>query len=39
VGARRANTHLTQLDGDHSVHTTDPEGFGTAVKDFLDTLG
>ncbi|GAB2790260.1 alpha/beta fold hydrolase [Amycolatopsis magusensis] len=36
--ARRANTHLAELDGDHFVHTTDPQGFATAVKDFLDTL-
>ncbi|MEV7097270.1 alpha/beta hydrolase [Amycolatopsis sp. NPDC051045] len=36
--ARRANTHLAELDGDHFVHTTDPQGFGAAVKDFLDTL-
>ncbi|MFJ7217753.1 alpha/beta fold hydrolase [Amycolatopsis sp. NPDC098790] len=37
--ARRANTHLAELDGDHFVHTTDPRAFGAAVKDFLDTLG
>lgn len=38
IVARRAHTHLTELDGDHFVHTTDPQGFAAAVKDFLDTL-
>lgn len=39
IVARRAGTRLAELDGDHFVHTTDPEGFAAAVKDFLDTLG
>ncbi|GAA4616607.1 alpha/beta hydrolase [Actinoallomurus liliacearum] len=39
IVARRANTRLAELDGDHFAHTTDPDGFATAVKDFLDTLG
>ncbi|MEV5755091.1 alpha/beta hydrolase [Actinoallomurus sp. NPDC052308] len=39
IVARRANTRLAELDGDHFAHTTDPDGFAAAVKDFLDTLG
>lgn len=36
--ARRPGTRLAELDGDHFVHTTDPDGFAAAVKAFLDTL-
>ncbi|GAA4483521.1 alpha/beta hydrolase [Actinoallomurus oryzae] len=38
IVARRANTRLAELDGDHFAHTTDPDGFAAAVKNFLDTL-
>jgi pimeloyl-ACP methyl ester carboxylesterase len=38
IVVRRANTQLVELDGDHFVHTTDPDGFAAAVKTFLDTL-
>ncbi|MEU8277579.1 alpha/beta fold hydrolase [Microbispora bryophytorum] len=38
IVARRANTRLAELHGDHFAHTTDPDGFAAAVKDFLDTL-
>jgi pimeloyl-ACP methyl ester carboxylesterase len=39
IVARRANTRLAELDGDHFAYTTDPDGFAAAVKNFLDTLG
>ena len=38
IVTRRANTRLVELDGDHFVHTTNPDGFATAVQTFLDTL-
>ncbi|ETK35343.1 alpha/beta fold hydrolase [Microbispora sp. ATCC PTA-5024] len=38
IAARRANTRLAEIDGDHFAHTTDPDGFAAAVKGFLDTL-
>ncbi|MQY03751.1 Haloalkane dehalogenase [Actinomadura sp. RB68] len=39
IVARRPGTRLAELDGDHFVHTNDPQGFATAVGDFLATLG
>jgi pimeloyl-ACP methyl ester carboxylesterase len=39
IVARRANTRLAELGGDHFAYTTDPDGFAAAVKNFLDTLG
>ncbi|GAA0365000.1 alpha/beta hydrolase [Actinoallomurus spadix] len=39
IVGRRAGTRLSELDGDHFAHTTDPDGFATAVRDFLETLG
>ncbi|GAA0954224.1 alpha/beta hydrolase [Actinocorallia libanotica] len=36
--ADRPGTRLAELDTDHFVHTADPEGFATAVRDFLTTL-
>ncbi|TDD86837.1 alpha/beta hydrolase [Actinomadura darangshiensis] len=38
IVTRRAGTRRAELDGDHFVHTTDPQGFATAVNAFLDTL-
>ncbi|MEU6750627.1 alpha/beta hydrolase [Spirillospora sp. NPDC046719] len=38
IVARRPGTRLARLDGDHFAHTTDPDGFAAAVKEFLDTL-
>lgn len=38
IVARRPGTRLARLDGDHFAHTTDPDGFAAAVKEFLETL-
>lgn len=38
MAARRPNTRLVELATGHTVHETDPTGFATTVRAFLDTL-
>ncbi|MFF1560725.1 alpha/beta fold hydrolase [Streptomyces sp. NPDC058279] len=38
MAARRPDTRLVELPTGHTVHETDPVGFGTAVRTFLDSL-
>jgi pimeloyl-ACP methyl ester carboxylesterase len=38
MAERRPSTRLVELDADHFVHAQDPEGFTTAVREFLDGL-
>ncbi|MEU8435621.1 alpha/beta hydrolase [Streptomyces sp. NPDC029216] len=38
MAARRPRTRLAELATGHTVHETDPEGFATTVRTFLDTL-
>ncbi|POM26034.1 Tropinesterase [Actinomadura rubteroloni] len=38
IVARRPNTRVAELDGDHFAHATDPEAFTAAVRTFLMTL-
>ncbi|MFJ9371221.1 alpha/beta fold hydrolase [Nocardia sp. NPDC101769] len=35
---RRPRTRMVELDTDHFVYTTDPDGFATAVNEFLTDL-
>ncbi|MGH4036057.1 alpha/beta fold hydrolase [Actinomycetota bacterium Odt1-20B] len=36
--ARRPHTRLAELATGHTVHSTDPDGFATTVRSFLNTL-
>ncbi|MFI6170646.1 alpha/beta fold hydrolase [Nocardia sp. NPDC051052] len=35
---RRPNTHLVELDTDHFIYATDPDGFAKTVNEFLTNL-
>ena len=39
MAGRRPHTRLAELHGDHFVHTQDPAGFTSAIRDFLSSLG
>ncbi|MEU7062613.1 alpha/beta hydrolase [Streptomyces sp. NPDC046161] len=38
MAARRPYTHQAELPAGHTVHETDPAGFASAVREFLDSL-
>jgi pimeloyl-ACP methyl ester carboxylesterase len=38
MAARRPDTRLVALDGGHVLHADNPDGFASAVRDFLSEI-